>query len=300
MAAPAAWPAVRAARAAAVAIAAAIVAASFCAGGESAARAEVLQAVFHPLASNETTRQGFTERCVLLEQRAEGGGAAVSNARAAADGLLNETTRRELAYAEYGAQETRLSGYYQATSHPAAVFDGLLWVAGGGGQSAVQFEDAYLEAARRAPRASINASSSIVVTNGWVHYEVFVPEDFTAYRATVRGVIVEDAVESPEDGRPLRYLARQYLAGDRLELVGNTSASGLLEFHIEAGWVYGRLAAVLFVQVDAIPPGQLPGPAGGGDSFAALVAPLAGAATLAALAAIVLRFAARERRSRPR
>lgn len=266
----------------------------------AAARAEVLQTVFHPITSAGWTHQDFSVRCVLVEQRVDGSDATAQDARAAVDSLLNSTTRRELAYAEFGAGDTRFHDYYQLTLNPTALFDGLGIVAGGGPQAQVHAQAAFDEAARRLPRASINVSSSTAVTTGVLNYEVFAPLDLTGYSVSIKAMLVEDLVYSADAGRELRYFVRQYLAGDRLELHGNTTATGILEFGVDASWVASRLAAVVFVQVDAIPAVPLPAPPERADLFAAVVVPLAALATGATLAVMFARYISAERRARLR
>jgi hypothetical protein len=266
----------------------------------SADRFEVLQAVFHPLEAPGSTHQGLTERCVLVEQHATGGSVAESDARGAADALLNNTTRRQLVYAEFGATETRFADYYQSTFIPTAIFDGGGWVAGGGPQALPHAQAAYDEASREVPRASINVSSTIVITGGHLDFEVFVPSDFTGYTGAVRALIVEDRVSSSEANRELRYLVRESLGGGHLAFTGNDTEAGRYNFTLDSSWVQSRLAAIVFVQIDAPPPGQLGGPPPARDLFGAVVVPIAVLVTGATMALIVARYVTAERKARLR
>ena len=252
-------------------------------------RFEVLQAVFHPVSAAGWTRQGFDERCVLVEQHALGADAPTAEARAATEALLNNTTRRQLAYAEFGANDTRFEFYYRSTSVPTAIFDGTARVSGGGPQALPHAEVAYEEAARKAPLASINVSSATVISTGHLDYEVFVPSNMSSYTVSVRAVIVEDLAPSAAAGRDLRFLVRHYLPGDRVGLVGNASVSGRLNFTLESSWVQGRLAAIVFVQVDTPPPGPFPPQMPRVDALGQLVVPLAVIATGSVFALMVAR-----------
>ncbi len=266
----------------------------------AANRFEVLQAVFHPLEAPGWTRQGLTERCVLAEQHATGGSGPEADARLAADALLNNTTRRQFAYAEFSANESRFADYYQSTFIPTAIFDGRGWVAGGGPQALLHAQAAYDEASRELPRASINVSSSMVITAGHLDYEVFVPPDLTGYTGYVRAVIVEDHVASADAQRELRYLVREILGGGHLAFSGNLTEAGRLNFTLDSTWVLSRLAAIVFVQVDAPPSGQLQGPLPARDLFRVVVVPIAVLLTGAAMAVIFARYVRAERKARLR
>ncbi len=261
-------------------------------------RFEVLQAAFHPLSSTEATRQGLDERCVLLEQLVGGESAANADARAAADALVNNSSRSALAYAEFAAPHTRFKEYYRTELAPTAYFDGLGLVSGGGPQARAQFQTALDEAARVLPGASINLSTVVVVSTGHIDYEVFSPLNLQGFTVSVRGLIVEDPVSSAEAGGDVRFVVRQYLAGDRLDLTGDSSRGGRLNFSLEPGWVQSRLAAIVFVQVDAPPAGRLPQESGSNNFFAEVLVPLAALAAAGALALIFARTLAAQRRSR--
>jgi hypothetical protein len=295
-------PAAAAAAAGAAGVALLLLAVPLSAAAEppAAERFEVLQALFHPLASPGWTRQGLDERCVLMEQRAEGGSPPEAEARAAADALLGNTTRRQLCYAEFGHNESRFPEYYRSTTVPSAVFDGTARVSGGGPQALLHAQAAYDEAERVAPRASLNVSSGSVITAAHVDYEVFAPEAFAGYTVAVRALIVEDLVDSAEAGRELRYLVRLYLPGDRVELGGNASIAGRLNFSLAPSWVEGRLAAVVFVQIDTPPPSPPIFPSTSFDLVGALLVPAAVLATGAAMALLVARAVRRERRAKLR
>ena len=263
-------------------------------------RFEVLQAVFHPLEAPGWTRQGLTERCVLAEQHATGGTVAEADGRLATDALLNNTTRRQFVYAEFAENQSRFADYYQSTFIPTAIFDGRGWVAGGGPQALLHAQAAYDEASRELPRASINVSSSMVITAGHLDYEVFVPPDLTGYTGSVRALIVEDRVASAEAQRELRFVVREMLGGGHLAFSGNLTQAGRLNFTLDSTWVLSRLAAIVFVQVDTPPAGQLPGPPPPRDLFGVVVVPIAVLVTGATMAVIFVRYVTAERKARLR
>jgi hypothetical protein len=263
-------------------------------------RFEVLQSVVHPLDTLGWTRQGLTERCVLVEQHVTAGTAPEADARAAVDALLDNTTRRQLAYAEYGGSESRFADYYRSTFTPTAIFDGLGWVAGGGPQGLLHAQAAYDEASRVLPQASINVSSSTVITTGHLDFEVFVPADLTGYTGAVRAVLVEDNVTSAEAGRPLRYLVRESLGGGAFAFEGNATLEGRLNFTLDPSWVVSRLYAVMFVQIDAPPAHPLGTPPPSYDLVGAILVPIAVLVTGATMAVIFVRYVTAERKARLR
>jgi hypothetical protein len=266
----------------------------------SAGRFEVLQAAFHPLSSLDTTRQPLGLRCVLLELEANATSPEGVEARAAAEALLNETTRQTLVFAEFPPGHSRFLDYYRATLVPTAIFDGTVRDFGGDGQTLTHYQAAFDATAGEPARASINVSSSTVISTGHLDYEVFAPDDLGAYTASVRAVLVEDPVASSGAGGDLHFVVRAYLAGDRVALTGNASQSGRFNFTLDPSWVEGRLSAIVFVQVDRTPPGELQGPTTTFDLLGAVIVPLAALVTGVALALMVARYIAAERRSRLR
>lgn len=264
------------------------------------ARFEILQAAYHPLNALAPTGQNLSERCVLLEQYAGLGGPQNANARAASDALVNNTTRRALAFAEYHPTHTRFVDYYRASFVPTGIFDGTQWEFGGGQQTLVHYEAGY-ELARQAPAgASINVTGGVAISNGYIDFDVFSPFNLSAQFVSVRALIVEDPVVSPQDGRELRYVVRQYVVGQRIELLGDSSHTGRFEFTVDPSWVESRLAAVVFVQVDGPRGFEIPAPSAPVDLLGALLVPLAVLVTGSVMAVILVRFVSAERRARLR
>lgn len=276
-------------------------------------RFEILQAAYFGFSQTGPTNQSLTQRAVLLETFVGSGGGADGFAREAAYGLVNNSTRGELLLAEhhlaigpsadalgtaYG--NDRFGNYYRGQLVPTAIFDGLYKEYGGGTQVAQNYRAGFDAARARAPGASINLSGAVVLDTGFLDFEVFSPLNTSLHRVVLRGVLVEDRVPATAGGDEMRYVVRAGLSGAPLDLTGDATVSGRINFTVATTWIESRLAAIVSVQSDGPKTGsELPGDATG-DFASAILAPLAVLVTGIVMAIIIVRYVSAERRAKLR
>lgn len=277
------------------------------------ARFEVLQAAYFGFSQAGPTNQSLAQRAVLLETFVGGGGGADKFAREAAYGLVNNSTRGEFLLAEhhlssgpsadalqtaYGSD--RHANYYRGQLVPTAIFDGLYKEYGGGAQVAQNYRAGYEAARARAPGASINLTGAVVLDTGFLDFEVFSPLNTSLHRVVLRGVLVEDRASATAGGDEMRYVVRTGLSGAPLELSGDATVRGRINFTVSTAWVESRLGAIVFVQSDGpkSSPDRTPDPGRGLASL--LLVPAAALVTGVVMAIIIVRYVSAERRARLR
>jgi hypothetical protein len=280
---------------------------------DTPARFEVLQAAFYSFAQAGPTNQSIASRCVLLELFTGEAGSGNSSALNASDELLANTTRQSLALIRYAPNETvptwnaagiadasRFLYYYGGSLVPTAIFDGTAWDFAPGNGTDQHYRDLYNSSSQVPPGASINASGSLVITTGTLHFEVFSPFNLSGHRTYLRAALVEDNVSSGPGGRVLQHVLRGSLGAFALPLEGNSSIVGQFDFHNSTAWVESQLGVVLFVQSDGPPVYPKKGPPPSFDIFATFIVPVAVLVTGAAMVLVVARFITSERRARLR
>jgi hypothetical protein len=255
----------------------------------------------------------MANRCVLLELFADESGASSQTVLNATDDLLGNHSRAKLAFIRYAPNETvpiesagsvaassRLADYYQGSIVPTALFDGTVQDFSPGNGTSQRYADLYAARAAVGPGASINATGSIAISVGSLHFEVFSPRNLSGHRMYLRAAIVENNVKSQLEGRTLHYVLRSFLGAYALRLDGNSSAKGQFNFAVGTGSVESQLGAVLFVQSDGdVSPTPKTGPPQL-DIFAQLVLPVAVLVTGAVMLIVLVRFITSERKARLR